>query len=189
MDVITHEQDGLLASSLEEWTDCLAKLIEDHKLRLEIATNAQETIKSKWLLSKNASRWLEVFQEASGNMDTKSTANSPFINIVRSISNQIREDQERKSNQISALTDRLHTLAPLVAELGILTLYVKFKLYRRIKKDMSLIRSSGLFDEKWYLNHNSDVARAGADPLLHFLRHGGLERRDPSPHFSSGSSK
>jgi hypothetical protein len=51
---------------------------------------------------------------------------------------------------------------------------------------MALIRSSGLFDEKWYLEHNSDIVRAKVDPVLHFLRNGGFERRDPGPHFSSG---
>ena len=50
---------------------------------------------------------------------------------------------------------------------------------------MALVRSSGLFDENWYLVNNPDVAQAKAYPLLHYLRHGGFESRDPGPQFSS----
>jgi hypothetical protein len=48
-----------------------------------------------------------------------------------------------------------------------------------------LIRTSGLFDKNWYLANNPDVAQAKADPLLHYLRNGGFEGRDPVPGFSS----
>jgi GT2 family glycosyltransferase len=42
-----------------------------------------------------------------------------------------------------------------------------------------------LFDEIWYLSQNPDVARSGANPRHHFLRHGAFERRDPHPLISS----
>ena len=185
-DVITDGYDGMLASSFEEWIECLTRLIEDPSLRLEVATNAQKSIKSNWLLSGNASRWLDTYQKAFVNLSLKASDSSSFPGLVKSLSNQIREDQEDKSHQINVLKARLQTLAPLVTELGIFRPYVKAKVYRRIKKDLALIRSSGLFDEKWYLASYSDVARARVDPWLHFLTHGGFERRDPSPHFSSG---
>ncbi len=53
------------------------------------------------------------------------------------------------------------------------------------KRDVDLIRASGLFDEKWYLSNNPDVAQAQVDPLLHYLFNGGSEGRDPGPNFSS----
>jgi glycosyltransferase involved in cell wall biosynthesis/uncharacterized coiled-coil protein SlyX len=56
---------------------------------------------------------------------------------------------------------------------------------RRLKEDLALIRSSGLFDKTWYLTHNPDVTQAKVDPLLHYLRYGGFEGRDPGPNFSS----
>ncbi len=46
------------------------------------------------------------------------------------------------------------------------------------------IRSSGLFDDKFYAEHYPDVAASGMDLLVHFIRHGVNEGRDPSPHFS-----
>src|SRR5690606_20397523 len=41
-----------------------------------------------------------------------------------------------------------------------------------------------LFDPKFYLAMNHDVAESGADPLDHFLTHGWREGRDPSDDFS-----
>jgi hypothetical protein len=63
--------------------------------------------------------------------------------------------------------------------------FKKFKSNRKLKKDLALIRSSGIFDEDWYLLNNPDVAQAKIDPILHYLRYGGFEGRDPGPYFSS----
>jgi O-antigen biosynthesis protein len=50
--------------------------------------------------------------------------------------------------------------------------------YRRISP-------SPWFDVDFYLAINKDVARAGFDPLYHFMRWGGLEGRSPSAEFDS----
>jgi len=39
---------------------------------------------------------------------------------------------------------------------------------------------SGRFDAEWYLQRYPDVARAGIDPLVHFVSHGMRERRAPN---------
>jgi len=41
------------------------------------------------------------------------------------------------------------------------------------------------FDADFYLAQNPDVARAGVDPIVHYLRHGWREGRDPHPRFST----
>jgi len=48
-----------------------------------------------------------------------------------------------------------------------------------------LIKSSGLFDETWYLTNIPDVTHGKADPPLHYLRSDGFEGRDPGPNFCS----
>jgi glycosyltransferase involved in cell wall biosynthesis/1,4-dihydroxy-2-naphthoate octaprenyltransferase len=40
-------------------------------------------------------------------------------------------------------------------------------------------------DRTWYLQTYPDVARAGVDPIEHYLRHGWHEGRDPRPDFST----
>ena len=62
---------------------------------------------------------------------------------------------------------------------------VRFPQQPEANPDVPLVAASGLFDPDWYLQRNMDVAKAGFDPLDHYLRHGGLEGRDPSPLFSS----
>lgn len=52
-------------------------------------------------------------------------------------------------------------------------------------RNLKLIRASGLFDATWYLSNNPDVAEAKVDPLLHYLRAGGFEGRDPGYKFDS----
>jgi hypothetical protein len=47
------------------------------------------------------------------------------------------------------------------------------------------IARSGLFDRKWYLANNPDVAQSGLDPIEHYVRYGASEGRDPSPVFST----
>lgn len=47
------------------------------------------------------------------------------------------------------------------------------------------IKSSGLFDSRYYLQANPDVRAAGVDAISHYLEHGWREGRDPSPLFST----
>jgi hypothetical protein len=49
--------------------------------------------------------------------------------------------------------------------------------------DAKRVESSGYFDAEWYLSRNSDVAESGIDPLIHYLKYGAKERRDPHPAF------
>ena len=60
------------------------------------------------------------------------------------------------------------------------------RLFRKVKRsgappDPQLLQ---LFDPKWYLEINRDVAAAGIDPLTHYIKYGEAEGRDPSPTFS-----
>ena len=50
-----------------------------------------------------------------------------------------------------------------------------------------VIRQSGLFDVCWYLDQYPDVADAGVDPVLHYVRCGAKEGRDPAPWFSTSA--
>ena len=48
-----------------------------------------------------------------------------------------------------------------------------------------LLGSDPLLDPAYYLQHNPDVAAAGADPLLHYLSYGWKEGRDPCAFFDT----
>jgi hypothetical protein len=49
--------------------------------------------------------------------------------------------------------------------------------------DVWLLRTSSLFDKRWYLEQNPDVAKAGKDPVFHYVRSGAKEGRNPSLQF------
>jgi chromosome segregation ATPase len=59
------------------------------------------------------------------------------------------------------------------------------KLDKETKRNVSLIKGSGLFDEKWYLEKYPDVASDGWDPVEHYLKHGAAEGRCPGSHFDT----
>ena len=61
----------------------------------------------------------------------------------------------------------------------------RVKRYIGLPRDFIQVRRSGLFNQTWYLENNPDVVQAKANPLLHYLQHGGFEGRDPGPGFSS----
>ncbi len=53
----------------------------------------------------------------------------------------------------------------------------------RLYRDIVLIKRSGLFDPIYYLKENSDVRLADVDPLMHFVKRGWRENRNPSSYF------
>jgi GT2 family glycosyltransferase/glycosyltransferase involved in cell wall biosynthesis len=54
------------------------------------------------------------------------------------------------------------------------------------RQEELLIQSmAGFFDPAWYQQRYPDVAVAGQDPIVHFIRHGLSEQRDPNRFFDS----
>lgn len=48
-----------------------------------------------------------------------------------------------------------------------------------------IIEKSGLFDVKYYLFTYPDVRLSDVDPIMHYLRHGAKEGRNPSADFDT----
>ena len=59
--------------------------------------------------------------------------------------------------------------------------------YFQLRREIKIIRSSGLFDEAFYLRTNPDVAKSGVDPIRHYVANGWQEGRDPAPGFSTAN--
>ena len=49
----------------------------------------------------------------------------------------------------------------------------------------NVIRKSGIFDIEYYLKNNLDVTRSCMNPILHYLRHGWHEGRNPNKFFDT----
>jgi lipopolysaccharide biosynthesis protein len=61
------------------------------------------------------------------------------------------------------------------------------KKLRKLARDYRILASSPLFDARWYLANNPDVAATQIDPVLHYLHHGAHEGRQPGPLFDAAA--
>lgn len=62
------------------------------------------------------------------------------------------------------------------------------RLRRKRMEALAELEASEWFDSQWYLQQYPDIAvdnSYSASPALHYLKFGGFEGRDPSPHFDS----
>ncbi len=62
VEIIKHGENGLLASSEEEWTLALQKLIEDKILRDQLGENGQQTVIKNYSVASNSSTFLSLFE-------------------------------------------------------------------------------------------------------------------------------
>ncbi len=99
-EVIEHRRNGWLASSRDEWLTGLNALADSAELRDQIARAAQKTVSQNWLLSRNASRWLEAFNQA-GEAAEAHTANLPVAHQVAHLAGQVRSWHRDLEKQIS----------------------------------------------------------------------------------------
>src|ERR1700722_11169799 len=51
--------------------------------------------------------------------------------------------------------------------------------------EYELLANSGLFDAKYYVKNNPDIAALNVDPLMHYIEYGCRERRNPSDRFDT----
>lgn len=50
---------------------------------------------------------------------------------------------------------------------------------------IAILRASGLFDGRWYLQSYPDVAESGIEPIIHYVDYGASEGRNPNSHFET----
>jgi hypothetical protein len=119
---VTDGHDGLLATSLDDWTDCLIRLIENDELRYQLAVNAQNTIKENWLLSKNAFRWEETYQSAFENQSSNRQQYNNMGSIINSINLQLTNtfifNETRKQELSKKLEEQDQIIQNLVYKLS-----------------------------------------------------------------------
>ncbi len=62
-DIIAHGVDGYLASSTEEWVDCMSQLIENPTLRIQMGKAGRQTVVEKYSVAANKEYYLKYFNE------------------------------------------------------------------------------------------------------------------------------
>ena len=61
--IVQHEENGLLASTHEEWVEALGRLIADPELRHRLGAKARRTVEEKWSVDAWKDRYVELFHE------------------------------------------------------------------------------------------------------------------------------
>ncbi len=116
-EVITHGENGLLASSMDEWVEMICLLVEDSAKRREIGYAALQMIRERWLLSNNAERWGKIIREGIAVSPTKPNPDQlrnafdllsrHYINLARDYQSAWRELRSTRA-QIADLDDLLY---------------------------------------------------------------------------------
>ena len=111
--------------------------------------------------------------------------------------NQLNEEKDRqlveaeklKNNNLNEEEDRqLVEAEKLKKNNGFFTHWADKRRKKNYeKKQMELIKDSGEFDTSWYLKEYPDVAEAKMNPILHYLRFGYKEGRNPSKKFNTNA--
>ncbi len=100
--------------------------------------------------------------------------------VLDAANHEVQRLQKELSNVKSSIAYK--TTAPIrVLRAKLRSIPVK----RALNKQAREVRKSGLFDVGWYLKTYPDVAENGIDPILHYLKFGAEERRNPSPDFDT----
>jgi hypothetical protein len=98
-------------------------------------------------------------------------ATRPFRSLDRSIPAWIRRSAQKGLKLIWwSITFRLGT---------------RLRQKREFDRFQNLVSESHLFNVGWYLRECPDVAAAGTPPVLHYLKLGGPEGRNPGPEFDA----
>jgi O-antigen biosynthesis protein len=173
----TAEQTDRLAD-LEEHqrtvADSRAAAAEEaRQLRAELAVQARITAEQSGVIGS-----LRIVQSRS------EKENTALVCRIHELQRALSDEQEAAR---AALANAAELKSALVAPASWRFLqpfrWISGELQRRSYR--RLILGSGLFDRNWYLKNYPDVRSSGVDPVLHYLKFGAMEGRDPSPLFDS----
>ncbi len=104
--VITHGENGLLASTLEQWLSYLEALSQDADLRHQMAIKAQQTIQDQWLLSHNLDRWKNFYEKV--HLQTREEVESFSSGFIKSIDRQYYSLIRKKDQEIQEQVEQIH---------------------------------------------------------------------------------
>jgi glycosyltransferase involved in cell wall biosynthesis len=62
-DLVKNGEDGFLANGLDEWEVYLSRLIENADLRNSMGNAARSGVEKRWLLSRNAKYWEDIYTQ------------------------------------------------------------------------------------------------------------------------------
>jgi GT2 family glycosyltransferase len=130
-------------------------------------------------------------QDAALKMQEKQiqTANEAIDELEERLSETERKKQESEYQLYILRHSRTYKFSRALSSPFLLLkpgkLIHSIRFFVRNARDAFYIRSSGLFNARWYCEQYPDIRHSRVNPGLHYLRYGGFEGRNPGPDFDS----
>ena len=114
--IIRDGYNGLLAQTPDQWYEKIRLLIEKPELRQMIIQNAQESIKTQWLMSNHSSEWLETYNKIDNFVRMAQVDRDHILDSLEMVVTQQKEIRDRQE-LINSLNDKISTQS---SQLGVL---------------------------------------------------------------------
>ncbi len=164
-----QERDRALSDSLaESGRDLEAVRVELNSVKQELEEQRNRNLQQSNSLS-GITREQEELRRSFGLMAARSNPSLKWGLAWKEVRGQMRQ----------------HGFRGLLKALRSMCRFLAWKRAGATSRARRRLVRSGLFDAQWYLGQNPDVALAGVDPVVHYLKHGAEEGRDPNAYFSS----
>jgi GT2 family glycosyltransferase/glycosyltransferase involved in cell wall biosynthesis len=124
---------------------------------------------------------------AAGREQIRSTTfeNSLILNRLDAIQSSAAWQLSRPLRSIEYRWPRVIRGVVAIQKLAWWTINLRLPERLRLRRQANQLLAAGMFDRDWYVEHNPDIVRSGADVVLHWLVEGWKEGRDPNPFFNS----
>jgi len=178
-----QEQTGIQRTELHNAASALRKA----ERNLEKAEKNTELAETRHAAAKGK---LDSLSKEKKLTDQKYIRSQQKFTHARSKAEANRREADRALAEISKMRAtrawRAHIfLTQLSKKLSIANFSKKRARRQREHLEVGIVKESALFDQAWYLSKYPDVGHGGANAVLHYLRDGWREGRDPGPQFST----
>jgi lipopolysaccharide biosynthesis glycosyltransferase len=106
------------------------------------------------------------------------------------LNRKIKELDAKLANRSKKLDERNNIILGDIGKVAIAVADVSLRrgprIALRLFRDLRIVLSSHAFDVDFYLRQNPDVSKSRIHPVIHYLRYGTVEGRDPIPLFDTG---
>jgi hypothetical protein len=117
-EIVKHGKNGFLASSDQEWIECLQTLIAFPDMRQQIARKAQETVRKNQLLSDHANKWSKAYAKTGIESSGSQIFIGDLLNVQDAILHKIYSSQNAQSDRLQIqVEDKERLIQTLTAEL------------------------------------------------------------------------
>ena len=157
------------------------QLQKDNDLLLKQLHLVQDKLEAKYLSHDELSEQLDTLKQAYTESESATAKHrDQQENALVYANHQIQCLQTELNRVKSSKTFKASAMVSAVSDM-----FNSSPAKKALKNQALLVKRSGIFNEGWYLKTYPDVAEKGVDPIMHYLKFGAAELRNPSPEFDT----